>query len=62
MCEWRKAFYIRIGPVQQVLLTTDNFAPHITALGHAPPPPNIRIAWLPKKLDKPIPTSRSRHN
>ena len=48
MCEWLQAFYTRIGRTREILLTMDNFSAHISALELTPPPPNIRIAWLPK--------------
>jgi len=48
MLEWLQAFYIHIGTARQILLTMYNFLAHITALELTPPPPNIRISWLPK--------------
>ncbi len=47
MSEWLQAFYSHIGTTRQVLLTMDNFSAHYTGLELAPPPPNIRICWLP---------------
>jgi hypothetical protein len=47
MVEWLQAFYQRIGTTRQVLLTMDNFSAHYTAIELCPPPPNIRICWLP---------------
>lgn len=47
MREWLLAFYRHIGQ-RPVLLTMDNFAAHLAGLELAPPPPNIRICWLPK--------------
>lgn len=47
MREWLLAFYSHIGK-RAVLLTMDNFAAHLAGLELAPPPPNIRICWLPK--------------
>ena len=44
--EWQLAFYNHIGK-RAVLLTMDNFAAHLAGLELAPPPPNIRICWLP---------------
>jgi hypothetical protein len=46
MCEWLQAFYTRIRPIREVLLTMDNFSAHILALELTPL--NIRIAWLLK--------------
>ena len=47
MIEWLKFFYQQIGTTRQVLLTMDNFRAHYTAAEQHPPPPNIRICWLP---------------
>ena len=47
MVEWLKAFYRRVGPVKQVLLTMDNFSVHQSAIREAPPPANIKIIYLP---------------
>ncbi|RDW84504.1 hypothetical protein BP6252_02094 [Coleophoma cylindrospora] len=47
MSEWLQAFYSHVGFTRQVLLTMDNFSAHYTALEISPPPPNIRICWLP---------------
>lgn len=47
MCEWLQAFYSHIGQ-REVLLSMDNFSAHISALELTPPPPNVRICWLPK--------------
>ena len=47
MIEWLKSFYQHIGTTRQVLLTMDNFRAHYTAAEQHPPPPNIRICWLP---------------
>ena len=47
MREWLLAFYSHIGQ-RSVLLTMDNFPAHLSGLELAPPPPNIRICWLPK--------------
>jgi hypothetical protein len=44
--EWLLAFYAHIG-TRLVLLTMDNFEPHIAGLQFAPPPSNIRIQFLP---------------
>jgi hypothetical protein len=43
MAEWLKAFYIHIRTIRQVLLTIDNFKPHIIALELTPPSSNIRV-------------------
>jgi hypothetical protein len=48
MVEWLQSFYSHIGTVREVLLTMDNLSAHITALELSPPPPNIRVAFLPK--------------
>jgi hypothetical protein len=42
MREWLLAFYSHIGQ-RSVLLTMDNFSPHLSGLELAPPPANIRI-------------------
>jgi hypothetical protein len=47
MCEWLQEFYQHIGTVRQVLLTMDNFSAHYSAIEICPPPPNIRVCWLP---------------
>jgi hypothetical protein len=47
MAEWLTSFYLHIGPTRRVLLTMDNFPAHIAAVESTPPPPNIRITWLP---------------
>jgi hypothetical protein len=47
MCEWLQEFYSHIGPKREVLLTMDNFPPHLCAVEITPPPRNIRICWLP---------------
>jgi hypothetical protein len=47
MVEWLQSFYQHIGTTRQVLLTMDNFRAHYTAVEQHPPPPNIRICWLP---------------
>jgi hypothetical protein len=44
--EWLTAFYAHIGS-RTVLLLMDNFKPHILSVELMPPPPNIRIQWLP---------------
>jgi len=46
MKEWLLFFFSHIGP-RTVLLTMDNFPAHLSGLGLAPPPPNVRIQWLP---------------
>lgn len=46
MKDWLLAFYKHIGS-RTVLLTMDNFSAHLSGLELAPPPPNIRIQWLP---------------
>ena len=48
MVEWLQSFYSHIGTIREVLLTMDNLSAHITALELSPPPPNIRVAFLPK--------------
>lgn len=47
MTEWLQAFYLHVGTTRQILLTMDNFPAHYTGLELAPPPPNVRICWLP---------------
>ncbi|PQM43460.1 hypothetical protein VC83_09587 [Pseudogymnoascus destructans] len=47
MIDWLQAFYQHIGFTRQVLLTMDNFSAHISGVELCPPPPNIRICWLP---------------
>jgi hypothetical protein len=47
MVEWLHSFYLHIGQLREVLLTMDNFSAHYSAVEIAPPPPNIRICWLP---------------
>ena len=47
MIEWLKSFYQHIRTTQQILLMMDNFRAHYTAAEQHPPPPNIRICWLP---------------
>jgi hypothetical protein len=47
MREWLLEFYTHIGSTREVLLTMDNFSAHYTAIEISPPPPNIRICWLP---------------
>lgn len=47
MKDWLRAFYAHVGTQREVLLTMDNFSAHISALELVPPPPNIRISWLP---------------
>jgi DDE superfamily endonuclease len=47
MVEWLRAFYTAINPGRSVLLLIDNLKAHITGVKLAPPPPNIRIQWLP---------------
>lgn len=47
MREWLLSFYSHIGH-RSILLTMDNFSAHLAGLELAPPPPNIRICWLPK--------------
>jgi len=47
MKEWLTAFYCHCGLTRSILLTMDNFKAHIAAIQLAPPPPNIRIIWLP---------------
>ena len=46
MGQWLRAFYAHIG-ARTVLLSMDNFSAHNSALELFPPPPNVRIAWLP---------------
>ena len=46
MKEWLQAFYRWIG-TRSVLLLMDNFKAHINGVNQQPPPPNIRIQWLP---------------
>ena len=46
MKDWLEAFYAHIG-TRTVLLTMDNFSAHLVGLELAPPPPNVRICWLP---------------
>ena len=47
MIEWLRAFYSSITPDRSVLLLMDNLKAHITGVEMAPPPPNVRIQWLP---------------
>jgi hypothetical protein len=53
MREWLLDFYQHIGQ-RSIVLAMDNLPAHLSGLQLAPPPPNIRICWLPK-----ISTSRS---
>lgn len=46
MKEWLLFFYSHIGS-RTVLLTIDNYPAHLSGLELAPPPPNVRIQWLP---------------
>jgi hypothetical protein len=46
MAEWLGAFYNHISN-RRVLLLMDNFSAHLLAVHTTPPPPNIRIQWLP---------------
>jgi hypothetical protein len=43
---WLKAFYQWIG-LRSILLLMDNHSAHIKGVDEQPPPPNIRIQWLP---------------
>lgn len=47
MKEWLDHFYRHIGTTRHVLLLMDNFKSHSAGLQLNPPPPNIRIQWLP---------------
>lgn len=47
MIEWLRAFYSFIAPGRSVLLLMDNLRAHLAGVEMAPPPPNIRIQWLP---------------
>jgi hypothetical protein len=47
MREWLLEFYQYIGQ-RSILLTMDNLPAHLSGLELAPPPPNVRICWLPK--------------
>jgi len=47
MAEWLQSFYSSIDSRRSVLLLMDNFSAHISGVELAPPPPNIRIQWLP---------------
>lgn len=47
MSEWLQAFYQHIGTTRQILLTMDGFSAHYAGAELNPPPPNIRICWLP---------------
>ena len=47
MAEWLRAFYEHVGSERQVVLTMDNFSAHLTALNESPPPPNVKIIFLP---------------
>jgi hypothetical protein len=46
MIEWLNAFYAFIGNGRALLLM-DNFPAHLSGVELAPPPPNVRIQWLP---------------
>ena len=46
MKDWLKEFYGHVGG-RNVLLLMDNFKAHIEGVELAPPPPNVRIQWLP---------------
>ncbi|KAF2195896.1 DDE-domain-containing protein [Zopfia rhizophila CBS 207.26] len=48
MAEWLKAFYKHIGEDVEVILLMDNFSAHLAGMELAPPPPNVRIEFLPK--------------
>lgn len=47
MALWLEAFYRHVGFSRRILLTMDNFSAHYTALEVKPPPPNIRVVFLP---------------
>jgi hypothetical protein len=47
MLEWLPAVYRHVGTVRKILLTMDNFGPHLCGVRILPPPPNIRILWFP---------------
>lgn len=47
MMDWLQASYRHIGFTGQVLLTMGNFFAHLSGVELCPPPPNIRICWLP---------------
>ena len=46
MREWLTSFYAHVNS-RYVLLLMDNFSAHISGVELAPPPPNIKIQWLP---------------
>jgi DDE superfamily endonuclease len=47
MADWLKAFYAHVGELEVILLI-DNFSAHTAAIELAPPPPNVRLGFLPK--------------
>ena len=47
--EWLSSFYAHVGNSRPVLLLMDDLEAHVEGANLAPPPPNIRIQWLPVK-------------
>lgn len=47
MREWLHLFYSHIGKQRKVILLLDNLNSHKKGVELMPPPPNIRIQWLP---------------
>lgn len=47
MGDWLKAFYQHVQ-TRRVLLLLDNFSAHNSGMALSPPPPNVKIAFLPR--------------
>jgi len=47
MIEWLEMFYAHVGTNREILLLMDNFSAHYTGVELRPPPPNIKVQWLP---------------
>jgi len=47
MREWLQSFYDWIGTSRSVVLLLDNFSAHAKGLDSLPPPPNIKVQFLP---------------
>lgn len=47
MRQWLRAFYASVGTTRSILLLLDNLRAHITGVEQEPPPPNVRIQFLP---------------
>jgi len=47
MIAWLEMFYAHVGSSKPILLFMDNFSAHYAGVEARPPPPNIKIQWLP---------------